>query len=478
VARRLDVTVERVMGALAGLEREGRVVLGEFRPGGSTREWCDAEVLRQLRRRSLAALRREVEPVEPAALGRFLPGWQGVGSARRGLDALVDAVAVLQGAALPASTLDHDVLPLRVPAYRPADLDALCTSGELVWVGAGGIGSADGRVRLVFRDQAALLLDPADPSHPDRPSGALHEALRAHLEQRGACFWNDLLGAAGGATDVEVLAALWDLVWAAEVTNDSLAPLRAVLGGARPGAATGAARAARGRPRPGRLTRLGPPAGAGRWSLVAPLLEPRPSPTEAAHARALQLLERHGVLTREAVLAEGVDGGFATVYPVLKVLEERGQVRRGYFVAGLGAAQFALPGAVDRLRSAREAPEAGEPLVLAATDPAQPFGAALAWPETAPGTRPARSAGALVVLVGGEPAAWLDRRGHHLVTFPAGAADDAWVAAVPGLVTAGRVRSLEVRRIDGAPVAESSWATSLRLAGFADGYRGLVLRGR
>jgi ATP-dependent Lhr-like helicase len=184
------------------------------------------------------------------------------------------------------------------------------------------------------------------------------------------------------------------------------------------------------------------------------------------------------VLTREGALAEGVEGGFAAVYPVLKVLEERGAVRRGYFVSGLGAAQFALPGAVDRLRAVREVDEAGEPIVLAAADPAQPYGAALAWPESAPGTRPARTAGALVVLVNGEPAAWLDRRGHHLVTFPAGAADDGWIGPVTGLVATGRVRSLEIRRIDALPDAESPWASSLRLAGFADGYKGLVLRSR
>jgi ATP-dependent Lhr-like helicase len=184
------------------------------------------------------------------------------------------------------------------------------------------------------------------------------------------------------------------------------------------------------------------------------------------------------VVTREAVLAEGLAGGFAAVYPVLKVLEERGQVRRGYFVAGLGAAQFALPGAVDRLRAARDAPEQAEPLVLAAADPAQPFGAAVAWPEAAPGVRPSRSAGALVVLVGGEAVAWVDRRGHHLVTFAAAQDDDTWLGAVVSLVTGGRLRSLELRRIDGAPVAESPWAGPLRVAGFADGYRGLVLRSR
>jgi ATP-dependent Lhr-like helicase len=219
---------------------------------------------------------------------------------------------------------------------------------------------------------------------------------------------------------------------------------------------------------------LGPPAGSGRWSLTAALLGVDVSATEAAYARAGQLLERHGVLTREAVLGEGVEGGFAGIYGVLKALEERGQVRRGYFVAGLGAAQFALPGAVDRLRAAREADPAAPPLVLAATDPAQPFGAALPWPASS--GRPARVAGAMVVLSQGELAAWLDRRGRNVVTFPA-AADGAWIGALVDLVKNGRVRSIELRKIDGSPSGESAWAGPLRANGFTDGYRGLVLRG-
>src|SRR5690606_25503289 len=262
------------------------------------------------------------------------------------------------------------------------------------------IGSGDGRIRLAFRDQAAALLAPTEDFEPE----PIHEALLAHLDERGASFWTDLVAAAreAGERDDEasVLAALWDLVWAGLVTNDSLAPLRAYVGGATGRRSPGRSARGRGRPRPGRLTRLGPPAAAGRWSRTTTLFQPAPSPTEAAHARALQLLERYGVLTREAALGEGAEGGFAGVYPVLKALEERGQVRRGYFVAGLGAAQFAVAGAVDRLRAEREPDEDDQPFVLAATDPAQPFGAALPWPESE--GRPARAAGALVVLAAGE----------------------------------------------------------------------------
>ena len=434
-AHRLGTSSERVLEALTRLELAGRVVRGEFRPGGSEREWCDEEVLRVLRRRSLAALRREVEPVDGVTLARFLPAWHAVGERRRGLDALSEAIGRLQGAALPASVLETDVLPVRVEGYRPSDLDLLCSAGEVVWLGAGTLGGADGRVALYRRDQVALLAPaPAD----ERPDGALHERLRAHLAERGASFWPELARACSGDSPATygslderaVLAALWDLVWAGEVTNDTMAPLRALVAGG-----AGARRRVKGRPRPGRLTRLGPPSGAGRWSLVATLLEPAPTPTERAHARARALLERHGVLAREAVLAEGVEGGFAGVYGVLKALEETGGVRRGYFVAGLGAAQFALPGAVDRLRAERPAvgaAPAGPPpaaLVLAATDPANPYGAALPWPDR-PGGRPSRAAGAYVVLVDGEPAAYLERGGRSLVTFPAaepsGSGSTAW----------------------------------------------------
>ncbi len=479
VGRRYGVAAERVRPALETLASEGRVVLGEFRPDGVEREWCDDEVLRQLRRRSLAALRREVEPVDAPTLARFLPAWHGIGADRRGPDALVEVLSQLQGAPLVASVLDRDVLAARLPHHQPNDLDALCTSGEVVWMGAGAIGSSDGRIRLAFRDQAALLLRAADEAFEPEP---LHVALLDHLAGRGASFWSDLTAAALEAgqpyDDPTVLAALWDLVWAGLVTNDSLAPLRAFVGGTgRRAASRQAGRGARGRPRPGRLARLGPPAGAGRWSLVASLLRPAASSTEVAHARAQQLLERYGVLTREAALGEGAEGGFAGVYPVLKALEERGQVRRGYFVAGLGAAQFAISGAVDRLRSAKEGSNE-PPLVLAATDPAQPYGAALPWPSTE--GRPARAAGALVVLADGELLAYLERGGHRLVRFAAAADDHRWADALAGLVDRGRYRSLELRTVDGASIGESppEVRAALEHAGFQQAYKGWTRRPR
>jgi ATP-dependent Lhr-like helicase len=497
IAGRFGITEERALGALRALEADGRVVVGEFQPTGLEREWCDVEVLRQIRRRSLAALRREVEPVEQAAYGRFLPAWHGVGAVelgrsgrasgqRGGVEALVDVVQMLQGASLVASTLESEILSLRVRGYRSADLDALFTSGELVWVGAGALGSSDGRVRLFFADQLADLGRAYERA--EAPTGEMHGAIRHALAQRGASFWNNIVAALPHATDTERLRALWDLVWAGEVTNDSLAPLRAMVGGAQQsGTRRRAAQRSVSRPRHMRVSRLGPPAGSGRWSLVADLsLDGRDtSDTHSAHLLAMQLLERHGVLTREAVLSEGVRGGFAGVYGVLKVLEERGQVRRGYFVDGLGAAQFAMPGAVDRLRDVRDRvdvdlhPErAVPPLVLAATDPAQPYGSVLPWPDTE--GRPARTAQALVIIDQGKAVAWFDTRSHHVVTF-----DTDWstiAAALATMVKDGRLRSVEVRKVNGSIIADldesvrSAMTDALRGSGFTEGYRGWVLR--
>ena len=194
VATRLGVPEPRILGALAALESADRIVRGEFRPEGVRREWCDSEVLRQLRRRSLATLRREVEPVEPEALARFLPAWHGIPAQRRGVEAVVEALGLLAGAPIVASTLESDVLASRVADYRSAQLDELCTAGDVVWVGAGAIGSADGRVRLAFADQLALLA-PGWEVH-DRPDGLLHDALRRLLAERGASFWTQLKAAA------------------------------------------------------------------------------------------------------------------------------------------------------------------------------------------------------------------------------------------------------------------------------------------
>ncbi|HEY7522184.1 MAG TPA: hypothetical protein VH720_00820, partial [Candidatus Limnocylindrales bacterium] len=463
--------------ALERLERSGSLLRGEFRPDGAEREWCDPEVLRVLRRRSLAALRREVEPVEPSAIGRFLPGWQGVAAvgenlpALRGsaaLERLAEVVDQLAGLAIPASVLERDVLPARIPGYQARLLDELGALGEVTWVGRGSLGRDDGRIALGRPGRDALR--PAGPGDDVvRPTGDRHDAIRDHLARRGASFYRELFAAAGGGSDREVLDALWDLVWAGEVTNDTFAPLRALRW----------KRSGRDRPRrPGRLTALGPPEAAGRWSLVE---APVATPTERLHATALALLHRHGVVTREAVMGEGLEGGYAGVYPVLRMLEEAGRIRRGYFVEGLGAAQFAQAGALERLRAVRDrGPDAGTVHLLAATDPAQPYGAALPWPRRDDDDRRPlpRAAGAYVVLVDGVAAVYLER-GGGLQTLPPLEADAIARAALPalrGLVTDGRFRELLVSKVDGNPISGSPWRDPLLAHGFVAGYRGLVMR--
>ena len=470
-AARWGIARAAVEDRLRALAAGGTLLEGAFRPGGAAHEFTDPDVLRQLRRRSLARLRREVEPVEPEVLGRFLPAWHGVGSSAGGVGRLVEVVAQLEGVPIPASVLERDVLPARVSGYTPRLLDELGAAGEVVWIGRGTLGRDDGRVALFRRDRVDLLATAG--SGDDRPSEPVHDAIRQHLQRRGASFYPQLRAS---VTDVrneeELLDALWDLVWAGEVTNDTFAALRALSLPRSRSKAT---------PRPGRLTALGPPRAAGRWSLVADLVGEERTPTERGHALATTLLERHGVVTREAVAAEGIAGGYASVYPVLRAMEESGRARRGYFVAGLGAAQFALPGAVDRLRVARDDDE-GSVRILAATDPAQPYGAALPWPRGADDERLPlqRAAGAYVVLTDGQAVLYVERGGRSLLTLPAAAdADrrDRAVAALPQLVApAGPMRELRLERVDRGPVGVSQVAASLRDAGFRPSYRGYLLR--
>ena len=438
---------------LRELERRDELVRGELRPGGAEREWCDPEVLRRLRRASLAALRREVEPAEQAAFGRFLPSWQGVD--RRA--SLREALVPLQGLALPVSLWEADVLPRRVPGYRPEQLDALCASGEVVWVGAG----LD-RVAIYFREDAPAL---GPPPAADRPERETHERLRAALG-RSALFWYDLL-ADTGLDPEEALPALWDLVWAGEITNDAWTPLRA---GRRYQTASRAQRPRRfSRRRASEIT-----ATQGRWSPTARLFPGRPD----RRALAELLLERHGIVTREAVRAEGIPGGYGAVYGELRSLETLGLCRRGYFVEGLGGAQFALGGAVERLRELRQRDdEELEPLVLAAADPAQSYGAALPWPKRA-GARAARVAGARVVLLGGEPALFVERGGRSLVPLRDPEEDwlrEALTALVEDFRRSGQ-RRLAVERFDGEPVGETSIMPLLLEAGFVQGPRRATLR--
>jgi ATP-dependent Lhr-like helicase len=371
------------------------------------------------------------------------------------------------------SALEADLLPARLRDYRPGDLDRLSAAGEVAWVGLEALGPRDGKIALYLVDQLPLLAPPAQ-----RAEGDLAGRLRALFEQRGALFFSDLV-AETGAFPRDILAALWDLVWAGEVTNDTLAPLRSFLRGS---AGEAKERRATLRGRSFRSRRVGPPGSEGRWSLVGRGRRAF-SETERRAALARALLERHGVLTREAVHAEGVNGGFSAVYDVLKAMEDAAKVRRGYFVAGLGATQFALPGADDRLRSVREAPAEARTLVLAATDPANPYGAALAWPETrAESARPQRAAGAHVVLHDGAMVGYVGRTEKSLLTFlpaeePArGHAADALAGALAALVDEGRRRTLLIARIDGEEAERSALAPRLAAAGFTATSKGYFKR--
>jgi ATP-dependent Lhr-like helicase len=555
--------------ALRELERSGELVRGELRPqrslpsparpGGHAadgREWCDIQVLRRLRRASLATLRKEIEPVDERALSAFMPSWQGVGRWRPGserggdppsrvtprhpegrtqraqdrqaggVERLREVLVPLQGLALPVASWERDVLACRTGSYSPSWLDSLCAGGEVVWVGAGSLGRDSGRVALYFREDAALLGRPSPPGGargepPDQPEHAL---LRERLAA-APCFFTDLL-AELELPGVALTQALWDLVWAGEVTNDAWAPLRAPRQTLAAHALAGPARARGGGLRAGR--RFGGPslrAGRsgtsaqvqGRWSLTLALFGEQASREQSSRSEGIEqlrgrrralaelLLERYGVLTREQVSAEGIAGGFSALYAALTELETLGVCRRGYFVEGLGGAQFALPGAVERLRS-RAGDGETSTLVLAAVDPAQPYGAVLPWPRRAGQTRrPSRVAGAYVVFVAHEPVLYLERGGRGIVTLASEATATApasvWDVAVSGkasngglqaaarstplapalraladAVRAGRVDAVALERIDGEPAIGSDLEPALVELGFRQGPRRLTLR--
>ncbi|MBA2553276.1 MAG: DEAD/DEAH box helicase, partial [Geodermatophilaceae bacterium] len=483
-AARLGLGVAVVALTLQRLASSGRVVSGEFRPGGSGLEWCESDVLRRLRRRSLARLREEVEPVPTESLARFLPVWQQVGGTARGSDAVLAVVEQLAGAVLPASAVETLVLPSRVPGYTPAMLDELTSAGEVIWCGAGDLPGQDGWLSLAPADLAEMLL----PTPPDEAvADPLQQSVLAALDGAQALFFRTLSAAVGSVDDATLVSALWDLVWAGRLTNDTLAPVRALLSS---GKGAHSRRAAPARARYGRAGRIrlparaGPPSVGGRWSLV-----PARSgdPTRRLHARAESLLERHGILTRGAVAAEDVPGGFAAAYRVLSAFEDSGRARRGYFVESLGAAQFATPGAVDRVRTySRTEPtrEARGAVVLAATDPANAYGAALGWPDRpagdlAPsGHRPGRKAGALVVLVDGRLVLYVERGGRTLLSWSEDAADlEPAARALADAVRAGGLGRISVQRADGASVyAATPLSEALELAGFRPTPRGLRMR--
>jgi ATP-dependent Lhr-like helicase len=505
-------------GALHRLAAAGRVVQGEFHPTGIGQEWCDSGVLRRLRRRSLAALRQELEPVPPAALASFLPQWQHVSThSLRGIDGLVRAIEQLQGAPVPASALEKLVLPSRVFDYSPAMLDELTAAGEIVWAGAGALPGKDGWVSLYVADAAPLLLAPPLPLE----TGPLHQVVLDALSGGYGLFFRQIADQVRAVhpecTDPQLADVIWDLAWSGRLTNDTLSPLRSLLGSGRTAGST-AHRAKRPVPRGryggltalsprtvrGTASRNGPPTVAGRWSVLP---ERESDATHRAHALARTLLDRHGVITRGAVQAEGVEGGFAAAYRVLSAFEDTGQARRGYVVEGLGAAQFAMEGAVDRLRAVatareREAGEGplvfpatrgsgdgagrGRAVVLAAADPANAYGAALPWPEPPAGAghKPGRKAGALVVLVGGELVLYVERGGKTVLAWPGpdtdgpGAEARLHVAAeaLAQAAREGALGTVTVERANGSPALASPVGRALEVAGFHPTPRGLRLR--
>ena len=470
VAQRFGLGSAPVKAALAELARSGRVVEGEFLPGHHGREWCDAEVLRQLKRRSLARLREQVEPVEEAALARFLVNWQGISQPRRGLDSLLDVVEQLQGTALPASDWEQHVLPARIVDFKPSDLDELCASGEVLWQGNGGLGTEDGRIAFYLTDHFASLAEPIIPVE-----GELEDKIRAALTERNAVFFDDLAGRIGGFRN-DLVDALWRMVWAGEVTNDTLMPLRSLRRQKQ-----SARESQRGR-RSFRSRRVArEPGTEGRWSLLRDALRASVSPTEQQMAQATQLIERYGVVTREMVASEGLEGGFSRIYHVFKAMEETGRIRRGYFVAGLGAAQFAAPGADDRIREQAPADDT-KPLVLAATDPANPYGAALPWPQRSDEARPGRAAGARVILHNGHLIGYLNRTGQQLLTYlpedelQRSKVQAALVEAIRGLAT-DRVPAF-LSLIDRLAPGTTALAKPLQEAGFVSTSRGMLHRRR
>lgn len=462
-----------VAEVLASLEQQGLLERGEIRPGGAEREWCDVEVLRRLKRRNLASLRDEVAAVDTATLALFLPRWHGIGGDAKGMDRLREVIGQLQDLPLPWSLLSSTILPGRVPGFRIDMLDTLAAGGEIVWVGRGAAGTKDGRIAVYLRDQCRDLLDPPEELADPDP---LHTAILDCLQHNGASFLIEIgeFVASRGIefANRELGAALWDLVWSGHITNDTFAPLRD-LSRTAPRRARGAG---------------GPIVGGGRWALVSGLIPQVGNSTKRALARARLLLDRYGIVSRKCAQHEELPGGFASVYKVYRELEEQGRVRRGYFVDGLEGAQFAYAGAIDRLRACREQAEERDHdvsiddiSILAALDPANPYGSIVPWPAVAnpDASRPRRVGGAWVLLARGRPVLYAARRGRHLLTFPDTIREEPGVleAAIEALRFLPKERSrgmLVIEKVDGVAIGDSPIAESFRSAGFAKDYRGLI----
>jgi ATP-dependent Lhr-like helicase len=502
-AARFDLPGESVEAVLQSLVQNGKVVEGGFRPGGIHREWCDNEVLRAIRRRSLARLRKEVEPVERRTLARLFTRWQGVVQPRRGLDALLDVIENLQGAPLPASILETEILPARLLGYKPTDLDTLIAAGEVVWVGLDPIGERDGRIGLYLAERLSALWPIALSQPTERvlrddegnviPVSAAELSketeILEYLKRHGASFFQDLHDGVGGGYPGETLEALWSLVWKGLLTNDGMAALRAYC--ERPASSSRKPVRRVNQLAVFRSRRTTPPTAQGRWALNAAAFATDRSATEWSHAIAHQLLTRYGVVFRETAHAENLPGGFSAIYDVMKALEESGKIRRGYFAADLGATQFAMPAAVDLLRSLRvqQDPDRVEMLQLAATDPANPYGALMRWPAAPDASSSlTRSVGAKVILCDGALVAYLRRGNPNLQVFlPEEAPQRSQVARSLAESLVRRVQGergqddaeragMLISTVNGVAVAESAMARPLLDAGFAAGAMGFNVR--
>jgi ATP-dependent Lhr-like helicase len=457
VARRYGLGIAVIIAALERFVERGRIIEGEFRPGGTQREWCDSEVLRIIRRRSLAKLRHEVEPVEAPAFARLIASWQSVARPRAGVEALLEAIESIQGVALPASIFESEILAARVQDYKPSDLDMLSAAGEITWAGVEPLGDKDGRIAVYLTDHFRLLGRGGAPPAAEGGGAQIVEYLRTH----GASFFADIHAAAGGFPN-DVVNVLWDLVWQGVVTNDTFHALRAFTRKTKQSA----------RPQ-FRSRRTAPAATQGRWSLVPSIST---NATERANALAHQLLARYGVVVREVASVEAIGGGFSAVYPVFKAMEEAGRIRRGYFVAGLGATQFASAGAVDLLRSFRDQPDEPEAIMIAATDPANPYGALLKWPQQGL----MRVVGANVILVNGLMACYVSRGEKQLFVFlPEDEPERSILARavskkLAALVDEGHRRAMLITEVNDEAVGKSALAPYLAEAGFrpsAQGYQ-------
>jgi ATP-dependent Lhr-like helicase len=524
VAARYALSPANVETALRTLHGLGKLLEGDFRPGGTHREWCDPDVLQQIRRKSLARLRREIEPAEQSVFARLTARWQGVTVRRRGSESLLDAIENLQGAALLASELEREIFPSRISDYRPGDLDTLMASGQVVWIGVERIGARDARIALYLAEVLPMLLLPQELSGEAPPVSERAAKILEFLAGSGASFFGAIHNGVGAGFPGETRDALWELVWSGRITNDTFHPLRDLLrpddksrdrNAAFPGTPPGSPDFVR------RMRSRGSTPAQGRWSLIRQIVGAPVTPTEWSANTAQQLLTRYGIVLRETAIAENIPRGYPTIYPALKTMEDSGWVRRGMFVAGLGAAQFAMPAAVDMLRSLRTEPERPEVLFLAATDPANLYGTVLPWPRpregdpaatdqnaslssevddtgkqdvspfaressaATPSTRTmSRTSGAGVILINGNLVAFLRRRSQEIQVFlPEAeplrsrfARELAKKLAELAIRRQGRKSGLLIGTINGEPAREHFLARFIEESGFVNTAVGFQMR--